>query len=215
MIRISHFRTILFVLLLVGISLIAHSQTVSKKRVFGEVGMGFGQTLFFGDVKEKLNQALGGTFEPGVGNNLLIGFYIAPENWKGFGVGARIKGTFGTSVQGENDPDDYIFNYYNLAASVKYYFIGREYNQGVYARASLGFGQFTAKRVNEANKRYTHQYAIGSTTALGIGYTFPLKTTSLSIETELERSARNGTIDGVGDATFSSGQFGANLILTF
>ncbi len=209
-------KTIVTILILVC-SIAAHlnAQTQTKKRVYGEMGLGFGQTLFIGDMKETLGEALGGTFEPGIGNNLTMAFYVAPENWKGLGIGSRIKGTFGTSVTGEDDDDSYIFNYYNLGVSAKYYFITREYNKGVYARAGIGFGQFTAKRFNEANKTYLHQYAIGTTMSIGMGYTFPLKKSSLSIEAEFERSSRNGTINNLGDAQFTSGQLGANIILTF
>jgi hypothetical protein len=85
----------------------------------------------------------------------------------------------------------------------------------VYARAGIGFGQFTAKRFNEANKTYLHQYVIGSTPSICMGYTLPLKKSSLSIEAEFERSSRNGTINNVGDTQFTSGQLDANNILTF
>jgi hypothetical protein len=146
----------------------------------------------------------------------MMGFYLAPEKWKGLGIGSRIKGTFGTSVAGENDSDQYIFNYYNLSVSAKYYPFSRTYNRGFYGRGSLGFGQFTAKRLNETTYQYVHQYGIGSTQLLGIGYSIPLKKTSLSFEAEFEHSSRNGTVNGVGDGVvFRSGQLGFNTYLTF
>jgi len=89
--------------------------------------LGWGQTLFFGDMKEKLAESYGGTFDPGIGNNLMVGFYLASENWKGLGIGSRIEGTFGTSVKGTNG-DSYIFNYYNLAITAKYYLLSKEFN---------------------------------------------------------------------------------------
>lgn len=208
-------KTILLIAFLSAIALQTWAQKEIKQRVYGEVGLGSGQTLFFGDIKQKLNQALGGTFSPGIGNNLSMAFYVSPENFRGLGIGSRIKGTFGTSVEGDNDNDSYIFNYYNLALSLKYYFLSREYNRGAYTRAGFGFGQFTSKRVGDDDKRYIHQYAIGTTTSGGVGYTIPLKATSFSIEVEFEASSRNGTIDGIGEATFKSGQVGGNLVLTF
>jgi hypothetical protein len=143
-----------------------------------------------------------------------MGFYIAPQQWKGLGLGSRIKGTFGTSVEGDFG-DSYIFNYYNLAVTAKYFPFSRTFNKGVYARGSAGFGQMTTKRVNEATALYKHQYAIGSTLLLGIGYTFPVRKFALSIEAEYEYSGRNGTIDGVGDAMYRSGQLGGNVVLSF
>lgn len=185
-----------------------------KLPVYGEVGLGFGQTLFFGDMKAQLAQSYGGSFSPGIGNNLIMGFYVAPESWKGLGIGSRIKGTFGTSVKGENG-DSYIFNYYNLAITAKYYALSSMFNKGLYVRGSFGFGQFTTKRVNEAINLYKHQYAIGTSLMGGIGYTIPFKKTALSVEAEFDHSNRNGTIDGKGDAGYRSGQIGANIILTF
>lgn len=186
----------------------------SKFPVYGEIGLGFGQTLFFGDMKTQLSNSYGGSFSPGIGNNLMMGFYIAPENWKGLAIGSRIKGTFGTSVKGDNG-DSYIFNYYNLAITVKYYALSKEFNKGLYVRGSFGFGQFTTKRVNEATNLYKHQYAIGTSLMGGLGYTIPLKRTALSFEAEFDYSNRNGTIDGKGDAGYKSGQIGGNIILSF
>lgn len=182
--------------------------------VFGEVGIGFGQTTFSGDIRTRLVQSLGGSFSPGSGGNVLMAFHVAPERWRGLGVGARIKGTFGSSTRGDFG-DDYIFNYYNLGASAKYYPLSRRFNRGLYSRATVGFGQMTTKRLNDATRFYRHQYAIGSTLSLGTGYTLPLLGRSLSVEAEYETSRRSGTIDQIGSATFRSGQFGANLVVSF
>lgn len=186
----------------------------SKTPVYAEFGLGWGQTLFFGDMKEQLVQSYGGSFDPNIGNNLLMGFSVAPEKWKGLGVGARIKGTFGTSVEGDQG-DSYIFNYYNLAVTARYFPLSKTFDKGLYVRGSLGFGQFTTKRVNEAANLYKHQYAIGSSLMGGLGWTFPLGKTSLSIEAEFDYSNRNGTIDGKGDAQYSSGQIGGNVFISF
>jgi hypothetical protein len=196
------------------ITINSNAQTEKKSRIFAEVGLGFGQTIFSGDIKQNLQAAYGGSFDPGTGNNLIMGFHYAPENWKGFGVGSRIKGTFGTSVKGTNG-DDFIFNYYNLGISAKYHFISKEFNNGLYGRTGIGFGQFTSKRVNEDQNLYKHQYAIGSTLTAGLGWTFPFKKMALSVEAEYEYSSRNGTIDGKGDATFTSGQIGGNVLISF
>lgn len=165
-------------------------------------------------MQAKLLDSYGGSFEPGIGNNLMMGLYIAPSHWHGLGVGSRIKGTFGTSVKGSND-DSYIFNYYNLALTAKYYPISRVFNKGLYVRGSFGFGQFTTKRLNQATNLYKHQYAIGTSVMGGVGYTFPFKKTALSVETEFDYSNRNGTIDNKGETTYQSGQWGINVIFSF
>ncbi len=205
-------NTILGLLLAVATTAPLAAQPI-KLPVYGEIGLGIGQTLFRGNTKANLQKALGGSFEPGIGNNLMMGFYVAPENWKGLGIGSRIRGTFGIGVKGDAG-DQYIFNYYNLALSAKYY-PGGQFNQGLYGRASVGFGQFTSKRVNESNKAYTHQYGIGSSVMVGGGYSFPLRRSSLSVEAEWESSQRAGTVNNVGDVTFGSGQLGLNIILSY
>lgn len=185
-----------------------------KTPVHAEVGLGWGQTILSTKTEALLATALGSTFEAGIGNNLHTAFYVAPEHWKGLGIGSRIKGTFGTSKKGANG-DDYIFNYYNLAISAKYFPFSKTFNKGVYARGSFGFGQFTSKSVNETNKQYRHQYAIGATTTISLGYALKLKRNSIGIEAEYENSSRNGTITGLGEARFTSGQIGGNIYITF
>jgi hypothetical protein len=187
-----------------------------KTTIFAEAGLGFGQTLFGAGMDAQLRAAYGGSFSPNVGNNLHMAFYAAPQNWKGFGLGSRIKGTFGSSVKGDLG-DDYIFNYYNLSVSAKYFLLSRQFNQGFYLRGSYGFGQMTTKRLNEAENRFAHQYAIGGTSTISLGYVIPLKNgKGIGIEAEYERSRRNGTINGLGDSqVFRSAQLGGNFYFSF
>ncbi|MEM6348561.1 MAG: hypothetical protein AAF927_32055 [Bacteroidota bacterium] len=187
----------------------------AKKPVFGEVGLGFGQALFIGDMQTQLTNALGGSFEPSIGNNLMMGYYLAPAKWRGLGIGTRIHGTFGTPVSGTQS-SQYVFNYYNLALTAKYYPFSQTFNQGFYLRASAGFGQMTVKRLNESSLDYVHQYAIGSSLTANLGYTFAFETFGLGLEAHYEYANRNGTVSGEGDGVrFISGQLGANLILSF
>ncbi|NJK82514.1 MAG: hypothetical protein HC912_00555, partial [Saprospiraceae bacterium] len=177
-------------------------------------GLGAGQAIINASSKASLETALGGTFEPSLGNNLMMAFYAAPENWKGLGIGSRIHGTFGTPTDGTNS-SQYVFNYYNLAFAAKYFVLTKAFNKGLYVNGSLGFGQFTAKRLNESTNDYQHQYAIGTSLMTGVGYTFPFKKTALSIEVQYENANRNGTVNGIGEVNFQSGQIGGNIILSF
>lgn len=104
---IASFKYSLWLILLISSPLLAQT---TKSPVYGEVGLGVGQTLFASDTKAKLQQALGGSgFDPGTGNNVSMGFYVAPEKWRGLGIGSRIRGTFGAPVDGSGG-DSYIFN---------------------------------------------------------------------------------------------------------
>lgn len=186
----------------------------SKSPVYAEIGVGVNKTLYFGDTRTKLTQALGGSAKPGTGNNILAGFYVVPAKWHGLGVGSRISGSFGAPVKGDFD-DEYIFNYYNLALAAKYYVLSREFGRGLYVRGSAGFGQLTTKRFDKETNFYRHQYALGTSFMGGIGYTVPLKGFSLGLETEFETASRSGTVDGIGDVNFRSGQVGMNVIVGF
>jgi hypothetical protein len=192
----------------------AASAQEKKLPVYGEFGLGFGQTLFMGDTQNQLRSALGGSFDPGITNNLMMAFYYAPSKWKGLGIGSRIKGSIATSVEGDFG-DSYFFNYYNLSASAKYYPFSQKFNKGFYARGGIGFGQLTTKRANDEKKEYVHQFAVGSTLTGSIGYSFPLRHSAISLEAEFETSSRSGTIDGIGDESIRSGQLGVNLIYSF
>jgi hypothetical protein len=208
-------KTFFLATALLGVATTATAQTAeSKKPVYAEVGLGINKTLYFGDTRAKLNRALGGSAGPGTGNNILAGFYVAPEQWGGLGVGSRISGSFGAPVTGDHG-DEYIFNYYNLALAAKYYALSRTFGRGLYVRGSAGFGQLTTKRFREETNFYRHQYALGTSLMGGLGYTVPLKGFSLTLETEFETASRSGTVDGVGDQTFKSGQVGINVIVGF
>jgi len=207
-------NNIIIIVLLIFASNFTFGQTNNKTRIYGEVGLGAGQAIINSSSKASLETALGGTFEPSIGNNLMMAFYVAPENWKGLGIGSRIHGTFGSPTNGTNN-SQYVFNYYNLAFAAKYFVLSKEFNKGLYVNGSFGFGQLTAKRLNETAKEYQHQYAIGNSLMGGLGYTFPFKKTALSIEVQYENANRSGTVNGIGDVSFNSGQLGGNIILSF
>lgn len=48
-----------------------------------------------------------------------------------------------------------------------------------------------------------------------MGYTYKLKRNSIGIEVEYENSSRNGTVNELGEARFTSGQLGGNVYITF
>lgn len=199
---------------------VASAQTeapANDRRVYAEVTLGAGQTLLFGDIKDKLRQAYGSDFEPGIVGNIGIGFLYAPSTWNGLGIGARIKGSGSGPQKDDDSPSEYFFNYYSLGAQAKWHFVTKEFNRGLYARAGIGFGQLTTKRqFNDADNTYVHQFAIGQTFSAGLGYAWPWGRNSIGVETEFEYSSRNGTISGQKDSqTFTSGQIGLQAVYSF
>ncbi len=194
-----------------------HAQESKRIPVYGEFGFGYGQTLFFGDIRTKLSQAIqAGDFTPNSGFNTVLAFYAAPEEWRGFGLGARAK-VFAATPAGGTQNERYFFNYYHAGLSGKWYALSQKFNDSAYLRGVVGFGQLTTKRDNSpAKEEYLHQFAVGSTFLGGLGWTFPVGSVGISIEAEFETSLRNGTITNVGDGQlFQSGQIGLNLLISF
>ncbi len=189
------------------------AQSEKKQSVYSEIGVGFGKTLFFGDVKSVLKDGYGGAFDPGTATNLIMGFSFSPESWKGFGVGSKLNFAIGNSVKGDNN-DAYVFNYYNFAITTKYFAISKKYNEGFYVNASAGLGQFTSERSN-GTLYYKHLYGLGFSFLSGAGYSIPVGRQSLSFEVQYDYSTRDTGIDGKGESALKSGQFGANIIYSF
>lgn len=184
------------------------------KNIYGEFGIGAGQTIIANETKSHLKAALGGSFDPVLAGNLTTAFYYAPSKWKGLGLGTRLMWSGGPGAVGENG-DDYFFNYYNISLSAKYYALSQTFNKGLYLRLSFGTGQLTTKRANDEANSFTHQFAIGSTLSANIGYSFPIGKNAVSLEGHFETSSRSGTINGLGDKSLRSGQIGANIIYSF
>jgi hypothetical protein len=194
-----------------------HSQESKRIPIYGEFGVGVGQTLFLGDIRTKLSQAIrANNFAPNVGSNIALGFYAAPDNWSGFGLGARAK-IFAASPSNGTEGERYFFNYYHAGLSGKWYALSQRFNEGAYIRGAWGFGQLTAKRDNSpAKEEYLHQFAVGNTFLGGLGWTFPVGAVGISIEAEFETSLRNGTITNIGDGQlFQSGQIGLHCVISF
>jgi hypothetical protein len=187
---------------------------IVQKNIYGEFGFGTGQTTIANETKSHLKVALGGSFDPVFAVNLTTAFYYAPSKWKGLGLGTRLIWSGGAGAVGENG-DNYFFNYYNFSFSAKYYAISRTFNKGLYLRLSLGIGQLTTKRANEASNSFIHQFAIGNTISGNIGYSFRVGKNAISLEGHIETSSRNATINGLGDKSLRSGQIGANIIYSF
>lgn len=103
-------KKIILVFALATVALVLAATAQEKKLpVYGELGIFFGQTLFTKKTKSQLRQALRGTFDSGIVSNIIITVYCAPEKWKGFGIGSRIKGAVVVSVKGDFG-DSYFFN---------------------------------------------------------------------------------------------------------
>lgn len=211
-------KTVIIILFVLGLANITQAQDkVGKLPIYGNVSIGYGNTFFSGTLSEKETINDGRGFGRNQGNTLAIFFYVAPENWKGLGVGAGAKGFFATPNNG-GDNETYLFNYYHVGFAAKYHFLSKTFNKGLYAKSSFGIGQMTEKMKYNNTQTYEHQFAIGTTILGGIGYAIPVfkKKAALNIDFDFEYSNRRGDVTGKGeDQAFQNSHFSINFGLGF
>lgn len=190
----------------------------AKTPIYAQISIGYGNTFFYGSLadKETINDSRG--FGRNQGNTLSSFFYAAPAAWNGLGLGSGVKGFFATPNNG-GDNETYFFNYYHVGVGLKYHLFSQQFNEGFYTKANVGFGQMTEKTKFNNERRYEHQFAIGTTLLGGIGYAFPIgksKHTALNIDLEAEYSSRSGDVTGLGESQrFQNSHISINVGISF
>lgn len=190
-------KTILVFGILLCMQFSAGAQT-EKLPVYANLALGYGNTFFYGTLadKETINDGRG--FGRNQGFTLSTFFYVAPENWKGLGIGSGVKGFFATPNNGGNN-ETYLFNYYHVGLGLKYYPFSRTFNKGFCVKSNFGFGQMTEKTKFNNTQTYEHQFAIGTTLLGGVGYSLPIGKIALNLDLEAEYSNRRGDVTGKGE----------------
>lgn len=190
--------------------------TPGKLPVYGNISIGYGNTFFSGTLGEKETINDGRGYGRNQGNTLTTWFYAAPTRWKGLGVGTGIKGFFATPNNGDNN-ETYLFNYYHVGVGAKYYLLTRTFNKGLALKSSFGIGQMTEKTKFNNTRTYQHQFAVGTTLLVGVGYSIPVfKRSALNIDFDYETSNRRGDVTGIGeDQPFKNSHVSLNVGLGF
>lgn len=189
----------------------------AKLPIYANVSIGYGNTFFSGTLAEKETINDGRGYGRNQGNTLTTWFYVAPNRWKGLGVGTGIKGFFATPNNGENN-ETYLFNYYHVGVGAKYYLLSKTFNRGLCLKSSFGIGQMTEKTRFNATRTYQHQFAIGTTVLAGLGYSIPVfkKRSALNIDFDYETSNRRGDVTGIGEnQPFKNSHVSLNVGLGF
>jgi len=208
-------KILLAICLLSAINIYAQNEKIP---VYAHIGIGFGNTFFYGSLAEKetINDDRG--YGRNQGNTLSTFFYAAPENWNGLGIGSGVKGFFATPNNGGNN-ETYLYNYYHVGIGLKHHPFSKKFNKGFYTKANFGIGQMTEKTRYNDELRYEHQFALGTTLLGGLGYAFPIgksKTTALNIDLEAEYSSRRGDVTGFGeDQQFQNSHVSINVAISF
>lgn len=189
----------------------------AKLPIYAHVSLGYGNTFFSGRLAEKetINDNRG--YGRNQGNTLTTWFYVAPERWRGLGIGSGVKGFFATPNNGDNN-ETYLFNYYHVGVGAKYYPFSKVFNRGFCLKGNLGIGQMTEKTKFNNTQTYDHQFAVGTTLLAGIGYSIPVfkKSSALIIDFDYESSSRRGDVTGLGEnQPFKNSHVSLNIGLGF
>lgn len=188
----------------------------TKTPVYGAIALGYGNTFFSGTLGEKETLNDGRGFGRNQGFTISTFFYVAPSKWKGLGIGSGIKGFTSTPNNG-GDNETYFFNYYHVGVGAKYYPFSKTFNRGFAVKSSFGMGQMTEKMRYNNTKTYEHQFAIGTTLLVGVGYAIPIGgSKAFTIELEGETSNRRGDVTGIGeDQPFRNKHVSLNVGISF
>ena len=194
------------------------SAASTKIPIYAHVAIGYGNTFFYGSLSDKETINDGRGFGRNQGNTLSTFFYVAPQKWKGLGIGSGVKGFFASPNNG-GDNETYLFNYCHVGLGLKYFPFSKKFNDGFCIKSGFGFGQMTEKMRYNDEKRYEHQFALGTTILGGIGYAMPVgknKRYAITVDLEGEYSSRSGDVTGLGeDQKFENSHVSINFGIGF
>lgn len=215
-----------FSVLFAAVTLLAtslvYAQTTTERpklRVYGEVAYGAGMHLFTGRLEDARAARVDSGFSNNrFGNAFAASFFVVPSRTPNFGFGMSMKGTFGAPAERASDKAQFFFNGYSVNVAAKWFPFSERFNEGWLVRGQVGFGQFLQKMRLPNRNVYEHQYAIGNSYLLGVGYAIPVGRSdrAIIIEGQLEYNSRQGDQTGVGEKlNFSYGQVSLNVGYSF
>lgn len=216
MTRINH----LFIAL-VSVSAISFAQDSTDKSAgrttneftYGEFKVGYGVTQFGDGLKSRYKD---GNFGTSGGILSTIAAYRKFEAIDHLHFGLKFKAHGAMPSNGDNNQEMF-FNFWGAGISTKYFPFSTTGNDGLYLQGDYYFmTQFTQKYRRTEAKEFDHQFAIGSSVTLGLGYQYQLSNGYALVATvEYDLASRRGEVQGIGDVTFKNSHFGIQLGLVF
>jgi hypothetical protein len=189
------------------------SENYSSSFTYGEFKAGYGATQFSTGLKERFKT---GNFSTSGGGLFSISAYRKFEKLNYVHLGLKFKGLGAAPSQGDNNSEMF-FNFWGTAFSTKYFPISKSASNGIYLQGDYNFTtQFTQKYRNSGALEFDHQFAIGSSFTLGLGYHYPLKNRYALVATvEYDWANRQGEVQGIGDKQFRNTNLAFQLGLIF
>jgi hypothetical protein len=181
---------------------------------YAEFKGGYGVSSFGKGLAEKYRA---GNFSSSGGGLATLAAYKKFKNLNFINLGIKYKSLGAAPAQGDNG-DEMFFNFWGAAIATKFFPMDKNGKKGIYLQGDYFFvTQFTQKYRNTLKSIYDHQFAIGSSFCIGVGYDLPLgqARNMLTFGLEYDAATRRGEVTGIGNKQFKSSNFGLMLGLKF
>lgn len=176
------------------------AQSSEKGFTYGEFKSGYGITQFGSGLAARYEA---GNFSRSGGGLTTLAAYRKFEALNNLHFGLKFKALAAGPAQGDAGQEMF-FNFWSVAVATKYFPFQADAKKGLFVSGDYNFvTQFTQKYRNTAALQFDHQFAIGSSLTLGLGYHFPLKNRyALVTSVEYDWAVRQGEVQGIGDVQF-------------
>ncbi len=180
---------------------------------YGEFKAGYGVTQFSAGLSERFKD---GNFSSSGGGLASIAAYRKFEMINHLHFGLKFKGLGAAPSTGDNE-EEMFFNFWGTAISAKYFPFNKSAVKGIYVQGDYNFiTQFTQKYRTTSDLEFEHQFAIGDSFTLGLGYQYPLKNGfGLIASVEYDWATRNGEVQGVGEQRFQNSNLAFQIGIIF
>lgn len=189
------------------------AESNSNEFTCGEFKAGYGITQFNDGLQERFES---GNFSTSGGGLFSVAAYRKFNAINHLHFGLKFKALGAGPSAGDNN-EEMFFNFWGAAISTKYFPFSKSAAQGIYLQGDYNFvTQFTQKYRNVQELHFDHQFAIGSSLTVGLGYQYPLKNRyGLVASLEYDWAYRQGEVQGVGDQQFRNSNIAFQVGLIF
>jgi hypothetical protein len=189
------------------------TESTSGGFTYGELKAGYGVTEFQSGLKERYES---GNFGTSGGGLFSIAAYRKFESLGHLHFGIKYK-ALGAAASKGDDNREMFFNFHGISLSTKYFPFSESATEGLYLQGDYNFvTQFTQKYRKSAALEFDHQFAIGSSFTLGVGYHIPLSNRyGFVASLEYDMASRQGEVQGIGDKQFRNSNIAVQVGLIF
>jgi hypothetical protein len=189
------------------------TESTSGGFTYGELKAGYGVTQFQSGLKERYES---GNFGTSGGGLFSVAAFRKFESLGHLHFGLKYKSLGAAASKGDDDREMF-FNFHGVGVSAKYFPFSAAAVDGLFVQGDYNFvTQFTQKYRNTAALEFDHQFGIGSSFTLGLGYQHSLAHRyGLVASIEYDIASRQGEVQGVGDKQFRNSNIAVQVGLIF